>query len=139
MWRNFRCLHMTNVEKSGTLHIRHVCDEENVAIFAKFYSCRFVAKSINHAVLSRNLFCHNFCAFIWRKIEPKVYFLGKNDKYEVCSAGIKISILITIRLIRSKFGLIRPKFLQGNFLSPDMDALCGRVYLRNCRLCIYMF
>ena len=53
------------------------------------------------------------------------------------SAGFKISILITISLIRSKFGLIRSKFLQGKLLSPDLDALCGRVYLRNCRLYIY--
>ena len=52
------------------------------------------------------------------------------------SAGFKISIFITISLIRSKFGLIRSKFLQGKLLSPDLDALCGRVYLRNCRLYI---
>ena len=36
MWRNFRCLHMTDVEKSEILHIWHVCDVENVAIYAKF-------------------------------------------------------------------------------------------------------
>ena len=53
------------------------------------------------------------------------------------SAGFKISILITISLTRSKFGLIRSKLLQGKLLSPDLDALCGRVYLRNCRLYIY--
>ena len=36
MWRNFRCLPMTDVEKSEILHIWHVCDVENVAIYAKF-------------------------------------------------------------------------------------------------------
>ena len=36
--------------------------------------CRFVAKSVIHAVLLQNLFCQNLCAFI---------FLEKNDKYEV--------------------------------------------------------
>ena len=32
MWRNFRCLHMTDVEKSEILYIWQVCDVENVAI-----------------------------------------------------------------------------------------------------------
>ena len=36
MWRNFICLPMTDVEKSEILHIWHVCDVENVAIYAKF-------------------------------------------------------------------------------------------------------
>ena len=26
MWRNFKCPHMTDVEKSEILHIWHVCD-----------------------------------------------------------------------------------------------------------------
>ena len=36
LWRNFRCLPMTDVEKSEIVHIWHVCDVENVAISAKF-------------------------------------------------------------------------------------------------------
>ena len=39
--------------------------------------CCFVAKSFIHAVLSRNLFCHNLRAFMWRKIEPKSTFVKK--------------------------------------------------------------
>ena len=39
--------------------------------------CRFVAKTVIHAVLSRNLFCHNLRAFMWRKIEPKSTFVEK--------------------------------------------------------------
>ena len=39
--------------------------------------CRFVAKSVIHALLSRNLFCHNLRAFMWRKIEPKSTFFGE--------------------------------------------------------------
>ena len=56
MWRNFRCLPMTDVEKSEILHIWHVCDVENVAIYAKFMlfswkksvlsKTNFVAKSV---------------------------------------------------------------------------------------------
>ena len=34
MWRNIRCLHMTDVEKSEIIHKWHVCDVENVAIYA---------------------------------------------------------------------------------------------------------
>ena len=48
--------------------------------------CRFVAKSVIHAVMSRN-FCHNLCAFMWRKIKPKSTFVEKKKewkwKYEV--------------------------------------------------------
>ena len=34
--QKFRCLQMTDVEKSEILHIWHVCYVENVAIYAKF-------------------------------------------------------------------------------------------------------
>ena len=50
----------------------HIC--KIYALFLKmgFYCnlCRFVAKSVIHAVFSLN-FCHNLRAFMWRKIEPK--------------------------------------------------------------------
>ena len=36
MWKNFRCFHMKYVGKSEVLHIWHVCEVENVAIYAKF-------------------------------------------------------------------------------------------------------
>ena len=55
MWKNFICRHMT------ILHIWHVCDVENVAIYAKF--------------------CHNLHAFMWRKIEPKKYICG--EKWQI--------------------------------------------------------
>ena len=34
-------------------------------------------KPVIHAVLSRNLFCHNLRAFMWGKIEPKSTFVEK--------------------------------------------------------------
>ena len=37
---------MTYMEQSEILHIWHVCDEENVAIYAKFMQLCFVAKFI---------------------------------------------------------------------------------------------
>ena len=56
----------------------HNCGEISAQLIG-FYcnSCRFVAKSVIHAVLSRNLFCHNLRAFMWRKIEPKNTFVEK--------------------------------------------------------------
>ena len=67
MWRNFRCLHITDVEKYEILQLWHMCDVENVAIYAKFM--QFKKK------------CHNLRAFMWRKIELKSTFVEKNDKY----------------------------------------------------------
>ena len=58
------CL-QTDVENSEILHIWHVCDVENVTIYAK---CMQYMPVI-HAVLSRN--------FMWREIEPKSTFVEK--------------------------------------------------------------
>ena len=71
MWRNFRCLHMTDVEKSEILHIWHVCDVENVAIYAKFIAI--------YAVLLRNLLFTLFCREIscGEKLSPKVHLWRK--------------------------------------------------------------
>ena len=60
MWRNFRCTNKQCVQLMG---------------FYCNLKC-FVAKSVIHAVLSRN-FCHNLRAFMWRKIEPKSTFVEK--------------------------------------------------------------
>ena len=46
---------MTDVEKSEILHMWHVCDVENVAIYAKFMQFLRV--------------------FMWRKLEPKSAFV----------------------------------------------------------------
>ena len=48
---------MADVEKSEVLHMWHVCDVENAAIYAKFM--QFLR------------------AFMWRKIEPKSTFVEK--------------------------------------------------------------
>ena len=63
MWRNFRCLHITDVEKSEILHIWHMCDVEQFAIQAKFmqFSCAEI-------------------------LSLKVHLWRKNDKYQVWSA-----------------------------------------------------
>ena len=77
MWRNFRCVHMTDVEKSEIRHIWHVCDVENVARFAKFIAI--------YAVLLLNLLFTLFCREIscGGKLSQK-YFVEKNNKYQVC-------------------------------------------------------
>ena len=55
---------MTDVEKSEILHIWHVCDVENVAIYAKFIAI--------YAVLLLNLSLNLFC----RKILPQFTRFG---------------------------------------------------------------
>ena len=71
MWRNFRCLHMTDVEKSEILHIWHVCDVENVALYATFIT--------NYAVLLLNLLFTLFCREIscGENLSPKVHLWRK--------------------------------------------------------------
>ena len=78
MWQNFRCLHITDVEKSEILHIWHVCDVGNVAIYAKFI--------LINAVLLLNLLFTLFCREIFaticalscgEKLSPKVHMWRK--------------------------------------------------------------
>ena len=68
---------MTDAEKSEILHIWHVCDVENVAIYAKFIAI--------YAVLLQNLLFTLFCREIscGEKLSPKEHLWRKNDKYEV--------------------------------------------------------
>ena len=78
MWRNFRCLHMTDVEKSENLHIWHVCDVENVTIYTKFMLFSWKNQFCqNLRTLSRNPFCRNLRTFVWRKIYPKKFYVEK--------------------------------------------------------------
>ena len=63
MWRNFRCLHMTDVEKSEIVHIGHVWSRKRRHI-CKMFAIFFII-------------CHNIRAFMWRKIEPKSTFVEK--------------------------------------------------------------
>ena len=80
MWRNFKCLPMTDVEKSEILHIWHVCDVENVAIYAKFMLfswkksvffkiyelCREIRFVVIYALLCGEKFVQKFS--MWRKM-----------------------------------------------------------------------
>ena len=97
MWRNFRCLHMTDVEKSEILHIWHVCDVKNVAIYAKFmqFSCG-------------------------EKLSPKVYLWRKNDKYQV-TLGLCISTVHCINTTKSRFS--NSKFVISGLFFPILSAL----------------
>ena len=75
MWVNFRCLHMTDVEKSEIRHIWHVFDVENVAVYAKFMQFCLLFTTVY--VLS--------CG---EKLSPKVQLWRKNDKKQVCICQI---------------------------------------------------
>ena len=53
------------------------CEEISVQLMGSQCNlCRFVAKSVIHAVLTQ-IFCHILGAFMWRKIEPKSTFVQK--------------------------------------------------------------
>ena len=85
MWSSFNFLHMKIWRFIKFLHMW--------SNLMGFYCnlCRFVAKTVIHADLSQNLFCHklrhnlrhNLRAFMWRKFEPKGSFVEKIDKYQV--------------------------------------------------------
>ena len=84
MWRNFSFPCMTIVGKLNiSPHVEkfqmspHEKNKQCVQLMGFYCNlCRFVAKSVIHAVLSQN-FCHNLRAFMWRKIEPKSTFVEK--------------------------------------------------------------
>ena len=87
IWRNFRCLPMTYVEKSEILHIWHVFDVENVAIYAKFMLFSWKNQFCeNLRTLSRNPFCCNLRTFVWRKIYPKIFFVEK--QWQIWGLGL---------------------------------------------------
>ena len=65
-------------DNCGEIENFSTCGEISVQLMGFYCNlCRFVAKSVIHAVLLRNLFCHNLRAFMWRKIEPKSTFVEK--------------------------------------------------------------
>ena len=64
-------------DNCGEIENFSTCGEISVQLMGFYCNlCRFVAKSVIHAVLSRN-FCHNLRAFMWRKFEPKSAFVEK--------------------------------------------------------------
>ena len=75
---------MTDVEKSEILNIWYVCDEENVAIHAKFmiFSCKNQFCQ-NLPTLSRNPFVAIYTLLCGEKFIQKFSSWRKNDKYEV--------------------------------------------------------
>ena len=95
MWRNFRCLHMTDVEKSEILHIWHVCDVENVAMYAKYIAI--------YAILLLNLLFTLFCREIscGEKLSLKVHLWRKNDEYQVRVHNMKGKKMSQILFIRN--------------------------------------
>ena len=76
--KNFKCLPMTDVEKSEILNIWYVCDVKNVAIHAKFMIFSWKNQFCqNLGTLLQNPFCRNIRTFVWRKIYPKILYVEK--------------------------------------------------------------
>ena len=137
MWRNFRCLPMTDVEKSEILHIWHVCDVENVAIYAKFMLFSWKNQFCqNLRTLSRNPFCRNLRTFVWRKIYPKKFYVEKKWQiwglvmclcfWELCSKVCEASQsrAYTHKCFRKYFFRV----LKNFFLIVFQNALCVCVF-----------
>ena len=78
MWRNVSCGEM--FPHDGLLHMNRLT----------FFCCKICFVAI-YAVLLQNLFCHNLCALVWRKVEPKIVSVGKNEDitYEIDWGGHK--------------------------------------------------
>ena len=75
MWRNVE----TNLS-CGEISPHERCgDKSELSQFMLF--CRKICFVAIYAVLSRNIFGCNFCAFAWRKIEPK--FLSVEKKGQI--------------------------------------------------------
>ena len=76
---------MTDVEKSEILHIWHVCDVENVAIYAKFMLFSWKKISFVKNELCREIrFVVIYALLCGEKFVQKFSMWRKNDKYEVC-------------------------------------------------------
>ena len=111
MWRNLRCLHMTDVEKYEIFHIWHVCDVENVAKYAKFIAI--------YAVLLLNLLFMLFCSEIpcGEKLSPKVHLWRKNDKYQLCYHILCPHCLVDTDMNKLHFSILKfdpPQPLNSN-------------------------
>ena len=86
-----KALHMINLEQNvlcgemwGNLSCGEVFPHDRLLHMNKltFFCCKICFVAI-YAVLSRNLFCRDLRAFVWRKIEPKIVPVEKKDKYQV--------------------------------------------------------
>ena len=64
MWRNLSCGEMFPLDR--LLHMNKLT----------FFCCKICFVAV-YAVLSRNLFCRDLRAFVWRKVEPKIVLLEK--------------------------------------------------------------
>ena len=122
------------------------CGEISVQLTGFYCNlCRFVAKSVIHAVLSRN-FCHNLHAFMWRKVEPKSTFVEKKcqiwglvcNKTDIFSndgsmAGVIVEFWNCGTIIIRKYGNHMSLIISTIH---DLSVKVGLPW-RHCRLCIW--
>ena len=82
---NVRFLHMMDVGKFHHLLIHQINNVYNLWCFNAYYAVLLQSRFAIYAVLSQNPICRDLRTFAWRKIEPKIVSVEKNDKYEVCN------------------------------------------------------
>ena len=73
---------LLQVQMEGFQICLHIIKEKfpqgNFYIQSKFFKQMYeICFVVIYAVLSPNRFCHNICAFVWRKNEPKSAFVEK--------------------------------------------------------------
>ena len=97
--------------ESEILHLWHVCDVENVAIYAKFIAI--------YAILLLNLLFTLFCREIscGEKLSPKVHLWRRNDKYQLCYHILCPHCLVDTDMNKLHFSILKfdpPQPLNSN-------------------------
>ena len=76
-------------DNGGEIENFSTCGEISVQLMGFYCNlCRFVAKSVIHAVLSRIYFATIYALSCGEKLSPKAHLWRINDKYEVCTKGM---------------------------------------------------
>ena len=63
-------------------------------LLSNWFCCNLRCFVADYAVWSQNMFCHDSCTFVWRKLNQKLHMWRKNYKYQVCISIIIITIII---------------------------------------------
>ena len=90
MWRYIRCREILDVEQFQMWRFFRYKEKYNSHCFAVrsvllpcMLFCRKICSFEIYADFLQNLFCRDLRISMWRKIEPKILSVEKNDKYNV--------------------------------------------------------
>ena len=106
---------MTDVEKSKILHIWHVCDVENIAIYMKIYAVLLL--NLLFTLFCRKIFATIYALSCGEKLSPKVHLWRKNDKYQLCYHILCPHCLVDTDMSKLHFSILKfdpPQPLNSN-------------------------